>query len=149
MIPLVVGMITSTYPCSSTHDRLLDIVHSFEPFDIVCLQEVFGGIYSEIREQFIQYSVKAGFFHVVSDEDPQYASTYFGDGGLVILSRFPIVKTSHCEYSYSYETDGMVQRGVLYAKIETEPKCFVNMFTTHMNSTRYKPDTDLGPDLLR
>lgn len=67
----------------------------------------------------------------------------------MILSRFPIVKSSHHAYSYSYQSDGAVERGVIYAKIQLGQKSFLNIFTSHMNSSRLKPDTDLGPELLR
>ena len=63
MIPLVVGMTQDTYPSSSQDERLLDIVKSFEPYDVILLQESFGGIFSEIREKLIALATKAGFLY--------------------------------------------------------------------------------------
>lgn len=70
---------------------MLDIIKCLEDFDIVCFQEAFGGIFSDIREKMITYLLKAGFFYIVMDDDPEFISTNISDGGLMIASRFPIV----------------------------------------------------------
>lgn len=119
MLPIAAGMASSALDFNLyQYERLLDIIKAFQEFDVVCLQEVFAGLFSEIREIFIQYATKAGFLYIVTDDDPPSGGTYLFDGGLVILSRFPIVSTSTFTYSYGYEADGLCNRGVLYAKIE-------------------------------
>tara|TARA_B110000285_G_C14922826_1_gene513440 strand:+ start:225 stop:407 length:183 start_codon:yes stop_codon:yes gene_type:complete len=59
------------------------------------------------------------------------------DGGLMILSRFPIVATSVQPYAYSEEKDGLARRGVLYGKIKIKDDKHLHIFTTHMCSTHY------------
>jgi len=113
-------------------------------FDIVCFQEAFGGIFSETREKIMAYATKAGFLYIVHDDDPGYGSTYISDGGLMILSRFPIVSTAYHPYSYSQDKDGLIQRGALYAKINIQDNKHIHVFTTHTNSTHWMP-ADVGP----
>jgi len=76
-------------------------VMAMRDFDVVCFQEVFGGIYSEIREKLVAYALKAGFFYHVCDDQPQFSSSYVSDGGLIIFSRLPIVASRARPYSYS------------------------------------------------
>ena len=101
MIPKVVLNFTDGYPSGSQDERCLDIIKAIEDYDIVCLIEAFGGIYSEIRELIKSYATKAGFFYIVHDDDPSFFSSYVSDGGLMILSRFPIIAKSYHPFSYS------------------------------------------------
>jgi len=39
----------------------------------------------------MSYATKAGFFYIVCDDEPGFGSTYVSDGGLMIISRFPII----------------------------------------------------------
>jgi hypothetical protein len=94
MIPEIVNLISDTYPSGSQDDRCIDIVKSLDEFDIVCFQETFGGIFSDIREKLIAYLTKAGFFYIATDDEPEFLSTNITDGGLMIASRFPIVSKS-------------------------------------------------------
>ena len=65
MIPYVVILTSSTYPSCNQDERLLDIVHCFKDYDVVAIQECFGGLLSDTREKFIAYFMKAGFIYYV------------------------------------------------------------------------------------
>jgi hypothetical protein len=52
-------------------------------------------MFSEIREKMIALLTKSGFFYIETDEDPEFLSSNISDGGLMIVSRFPIVHKSH------------------------------------------------------
>ena len=43
-------------------------------------------------------TMKAGFMYYHEDPEPSYTSSWFGNGGLLIISRFPIIATSHIGY---------------------------------------------------
>ena len=101
MIPEVVLKLTPSYPSAAQSQRIKDIVKSMQNYDVVCMQETYGGFYSDIREKLITYATKAGFLYHTCDEDPQYSTSYFGDGGVMILSRLPIVATLSQPFSYS------------------------------------------------
>lgn len=49
---------------------------------------------SDYREKFQAYAMKAGLHYQFLDKTPDFASTYYCDGGAAILSRFPILATS-------------------------------------------------------
>lgn len=101
MIPKVVSMAQDHYPSQSQDERCLDIIKCFDSYDVVSIQESFGGLYSECREKLIQYATKAGFFYIECDDEPSFGSTYVSDGGLMIISRFPIIERSYSPFSWS------------------------------------------------
>mgnify|MGYP000950468032 CR=1 FL=1 len=90
--------------------------------------------------------MKAGFLYIVQDDDPHFASSYISDGGILIMSRFPIVSMSHHPFTYSQEMDGLVRRGCIYAKIEVKGSNHVHLFTSHMCSTHLSP-ADRAPEI--
>jgi hypothetical protein len=55
------------------------------------------------------------------------------DGGLLILSRFPITERAQFAYTQGSGSDGVCSKGVLYARIQlsTDPKDAIHTFTTH------------------
>ena len=101
MIPYVATATSDAYPSSGQDERCLDIAKSLELFDIVCIQECFGGIYSEIREKFLAYCTTVGFIYIVDDGEPGFSSSFMCDGGLLIMSRLPIVAKSYEAFSWS------------------------------------------------
>lgn len=148
MIPEIVLKTNTKYPSAAQGQRLDDIILAMQNFDVVCLQEVFGGIYSETRSKLIPLAIKAGFLYHVEDDDPHFASTYISDGGLMILSRFPIVGRACQPFSYSQEQDGLVRRSCLYAKIKLAHRKHLHIFTTHMCSSHWLP-AERAPKMLR
>jgi hypothetical protein len=46
-----------------------------------------------------------------------FNSTYIGDGGIMILSRFEIKKKQFMPYSFGIYNDGFTKRGIIYAEI--------------------------------
>ena len=138
MIPAATAIFNNKYPTGSINERCLDICNSLGAFDIVCFQEVFGGMWSEIRELMLSYTMKAGFLYRSMDPEIGYDQTHIMDGGVLIISRFPIVKTSHCGYSYSNDLDGAAHRGVVYARIQVG-ESFMNVFSTHMCASHFLP----------
>lgn len=144
MIPKVALMLNEHYPSVGQDERCIDIIRAIEDYDIVCLQEAFAGICSEIKDLLVSYATKAGFFYIVQDDEPGLFSSYLSDGGLMILSRFPIIARSYHPYSYSQDTDGLAMRGCLYARVNVEPKRNIHVFTTHMCSSHFYPP-ETGP----
>ena len=63
----------------------------FDNFDIICFQELFSTVNTR-KQRLISYAQKAGFvYHAVCDL-PGFFSGYSTDGGLLIVSRFPIIE---------------------------------------------------------
>lgn len=61
------------------------------------------------------------------------------DGGLVILSRYPITACSAFSFNTSSGTDKLAGKGVLYARIQIGPseEDYIHVFNTHLQSHDY------------
>merc|ERR1711957_12877 len=67
---------------------------------------------------------------------PSFLSKYMADGGLVILSRFPIVSHSFNVFRYGVVSDSLAQKGLLYAKIKVR-NAFLHVFTAHTQASYF------------
>jgi len=68
-------------------------------------------------------------YHAESATAPKIKG-FLLDGGLVILSRFPIVASDFRSYPRGYDIDNIVFKGVLYAKIKVADE-HIHVFNTH------------------
>ena len=66
-------------------------MRQLDNFDIACFQESFG-LASVRKKALIAYGERLGFFFHAKSPEPSFFSPYLIDGGLLIISRFPIVK---------------------------------------------------------
>ena len=60
------------------------------------------------------------------------------DGGLLIVSRYPIVETRFEKFNCkipSLLADGFVAKGLLYAKLDLGQKRMLHLFNTHTQAT--------------
>ena len=76
---------------------------------------------------------KGLYFHVYSPT-PWFFEKELIDGGLLIVSRFPIVDTSFPKFegkTIPLLADAFCTKGVLYAKIELGD-VYLHLFNTHM-----------------
>ena len=110
--------------------RLDEFVKQFDNFDIICFQEVFTTMNTR-KQRLISYAQKAGLiYHAVSDQ-PGLFSGYATDGGLLIVSRFPIVEAEFDPYPYGVVSDALSYKGVQYVKILIQGKYTLHLFNTH------------------
>ncbi|HAJ95760.1 MAG TPA: hypothetical protein DCP02_05960 [Actinobacteria bacterium] len=61
------------------------------------------------------------------------------DGGLIILSKYPIIECSAISYSSSSGTDRLAGKGAIYARIQIGPSAddYIHIFNTHIQSHNY------------
>ena len=61
------------------------------------------------------------------------------DGGLVILSRYPIIAASSLSHEKSSGSDRMASKGAIYARVQVGPssKDYVHVFNTHIQAHDY------------
>lgn len=113
------GGISYRYP-------MMDFIESTEA-DVVCLQEFFESTDPELAEANIPELKKRGYPHYVF-----FPSFQLFEGklkyGLVIFSKFPILKSDFLENSKGEHSEGL-----LYADIQINEK-IVRVFTTHLES---------------
>ncbi|KAJ3299862.1 calcium calmodulin-dependent protein kinase type 1G [Borealophlyctis nickersoniae] len=107
--------------------------HSLPKYDVVCMQEVFA--YGSSRQgKMISYARKAGLEYYVSSPSKGLLNAMI-DGGLLILSRYPIVRSEKLTFKRGVHSDRFSAKGALYAKIAVSPTAHIHVFTTHLQST--------------
>lgn len=114
-------------------ERLEDFIKLLHNYDVVCLQEAFGS-YNSRKLQLIRAATKNGFFYFLELQAPHFYSKFMVDGGLLILSRFPIHKNATHYYPYGVVSDSLSQKGILYAQIiigHTK----LHLFNTHTQAS--------------
>ncbi|GMF25708.1 unnamed protein product [Phytophthora fragariaefolia] len=100
-------------------------------FDVVILQEMFEA--GPRHRRFVREAHALGFRYHCGSVWPRLLDSRLIDGGLLILSRFPIVERDQLAYSQGSGSDGICAKGVLYARIQLSPDLSdsLHVFTTH------------------
>lgn len=114
-------------------ERLEDFCSIIHDYDIVCLQEMFG-TFNNRKQTLIRAATMAGFFFFIDSSSPDFLSKYMVDGGLLILSRFPIVSHCYSQFRYGVVADSLAEKGILYAKISIK-NTYLHVFTTHLQAS--------------
>ncbi|GAM25651.1 hypothetical protein SAMD00019534_088260 [Acytostelium subglobosum LB1] len=124
-------------------------------FDICCFQELFSS-FSYRQRRFLERAKTQGFVHTAASPHPPYLrSTYLVDGGLVVISKYPIVEQDYQLYAQGVDSDMLASKGALYTKIEIEKqKQYLHLFSTHMQASYQRapggiPDENLRNDSVR
>jgi len=105
------------------------VIHSY---DIICLQEFFA--YGSSRQsKFLAYAKNAGFEYSLTLSSKNLINTSV-DSGLVIISRYPIIKSERLTFKRGIKTDRFYSKGALYARILCSPNKEINVFNTHLQS---------------
>jgi endonuclease/exonuclease/phosphatase family metal-dependent hydrolase len=119
--------------------RLDEFVKHLDSFDIICNQEVFTTLNTR-KQRLITYAKKAGLiYHAVSDP-PSLFSGYATDGGLLTLSRFPIMESAFEPFDYGVVSDALSYKGVLYVKILVKNNLILHLFNTHTQASYFWDD---------
>lgn len=114
-------MIASKIP-----ERLAELPKHLNGYDVIMMQEAFA-------------SSRSGFLNQMAVEYPYQTHIPVGSGynlydsGLVIVSRYPIVKTAQLIYPDCTGTDCFADKGVLYAEIIKNGKAY-HVTSTHTAS---------------
>lgn len=74
-------------------------------------------------------------YFVESDQAPLFSNSFI-DGGLLILSRFPIIESDFKNYNYGFLSDAFTYKGVLYAKIIIQDRV-LHLFNTHTQASYF------------
>ncbi|KAI7902406.1 Endonuclease/exonuclease/phosphatase [Cokeromyces recurvatus] len=115
-------------------DRLAYIEKYILPeYDVVAFQESFA-FASRRKDQLITNARNMGYnYHV---ESPRKYPWQLGvDGGLLILSRFPIRQSDIIEYPRGQHSDWLSIKGALHALIELNATRKMHFYTTHTQAS--------------
>jgi endonuclease/exonuclease/phosphatase family metal-dependent hydrolase len=109
---------------------LLYLLSSFDLFGLYSIPH-----FLIIRlNKLLAYAKKAGLeYYTASPSKGLLNATV--DGGLLILSRYPIVKTDKITFKRGIYGDRFTAKGAIYAKINLTPTQSVHVFNTHLQSS--------------
>ena len=120
-------------------DRLKYFIKYVLPdYDIVCNQECFFGCNSR-KQNLVKYSELNGFPYHATSQSPQPESHFVVDGGLITLSRFPILDSEFVPFKYGIFSDSTASKGVLYTKILVKDQ-YLLLFNTHLQASYISVD---------
>ena len=111
------------------NERLFEFIKLLPEYDIICLEEVFD-LFTSRKARLIDYAKKSGFLYIAQSPKPSLKSLCVLDGGLIILSRFPIIKLEFQAFPKGYHIDAYVEKGVLYVQIQIKSSV-LHIFHSH------------------
>jgi len=118
--------------CPLPSERSSGFLNYIDNYDIICLQEVWDPRYS-----FIEQHARLTNKHVVGSSAPSsfsYLSLRIFGGGLMIISKYPIVATEEIVFERGTQADRFVTKGVLYAKVKVGSS-YIHVFNTHLQAS--------------
>lgn len=117
-----------------TERNTLFAEHEIKRFDIISLQEQFTFI-NPRPVRLLEKALENGFKYAYKYQEPDYMSNMIINGGLLILSRYPVVEADGRVFDPSIARDRIMAKGVIWAKIELPNKSHVHVFNTHLLAT--------------
>ncbi|KAI8062449.1 Endonuclease/exonuclease/phosphatase [Gongronella butleri] len=115
------------------NERLLYIQEQILPFyDIIAFQEAFAFGNHRI-DRLVASAVQLGFDYVASPRHGPWSLA--SDGGLLLLSRFPVLQSHTLEYPRGLHSDWMALKGALHLSIRLDGKRHVDVYTTHTQAS--------------
>lgn len=120
------------------------IDHYLARYDVICLQECFS-LFRPWKEELIHEAQKQGLLYHVCSPMPGYFGSELCDGGLLILSRYPIDASEFESFQApSLLGDCIALKGLLYARIDLSRlggTC-LHLFNTHTQATEHNLETE-------
>ncbi|RHY39734.1 hypothetical protein DYB34_004388 [Aphanomyces astaci] len=111
--------------------RLEFIMRKVIQYDVVLLQEMFA-IGSSRLHRLLSFANDHGLAYHAGSVYPSLWSRQLVDGGLLILSRYPICQTKSHQFRDSCGSDALAAKGVVYAQLQIESQgTLLDVFTTH------------------
>eukprot|EP01111_Echinosteliopsis_oligospora_P013176 TRINITY_DN4657_c0_g1_i1.p1 TRINITY_DN4657_c0_g1~~TRINITY_DN4657_c0_g1_i1.p1 ORF type:complete len:401 (+),score=118.37 TRINITY_DN4657_c0_g1_i1:90-1292(+) len=118
--------------CPLPNERCKAFLPLINDYDIMGIQELWNPRFKVVEKA----ATDLGFY-VVGSQEVSYADFFslkVFSGGLMIISRYPIVLTKEIRFPRGLDVDAHVTKGILYAKIKVE-STFVHVFNTHMQAS--------------
>jgi len=128
--------------CPLSSERSSGFLKHLHSYDIVALQEVWDPRYRAIEKY-----ARLNNMHVVGSSAPsifRYISLRIFGGGLMIISKYPIVDTQEIIFDRGSQSDSFVTKGVLYAKVKVGSS-YIHVFNTHLQASYGYEFEDYNP----
>jgi hypothetical protein len=123
-------------------------------YDVLAMQEVFASpfVFGCRQQYFIEQLRKIGYTHHVTGVQPglrQLLQGKWTDGGIVILSKFPIVDHKAIVFkTKGASLDQGASKGCVYAKIKFGNR-FLLVFNTHLQASHSGQDGSMYPNIRK
>jgi len=116
-------------------------------YDIIAFEEAFGSLNFR-KEKLIEYGKKSGLKYSYTDKAQSILKLSI-DGGLLILSRYPIVEKDQIQYPRGCHSDWLSIKGALYVRLDIGDNKFINIFSTHLQASYedYPPPSSKSPQV--
>ncbi|KRX10020.1 Endonuclease/exonuclease/phosphatase [Pseudocohnilembus persalinus] len=129
------------------NERLSLLLDKIEDYDILCLQEV------HTKHKLIYNSLKKGFLYHAESDDPTFLDGTLVDGGLLTLSKKPIVYSKFQRFQYGVLSDNIALKGILYTKIlikqdKQNQNYYLHLFNTHLQASYIGHETKVKSTVL-
>lgn len=109
------------------------IADEFSQYDVVCLNEAYSYVGSPVKS-FIQKMSYFGFKYVARSPSASLTSLELVDGGVIILSKLPILRQNVLTFSLSNGIDMAIGKSAVYARIQTNQGAHVHLVATCLQS---------------
>jgi len=102
-------------------------------YDIIAFEEAFGSL-NKRRESLIEAGKKNGLEYHHSDASQSICNLKV-DGGLLLLSKYPIIEKDKIEYPRGCHSDWLAVKGALYVRLKVGNNKHINVFSTHLQAS--------------
>lgn len=112
--------------------------HEIQNYDIVAMQELFG-TFSGRRDTFLKSCADSGHGYYVTSPKPSWK--FLIDGGLAIVSKYPIVESEWRPFAPGVHSDRLAEKGILWAKValNVDLGIYIHVFNAHTQSSYNDP----------
>eukprot|EP01102_Stenamoeba_stenopodia_P000697 TRINITY_DN10647_c0_g1_i1.p1 TRINITY_DN10647_c0_g1~~TRINITY_DN10647_c0_g1_i1.p1 ORF type:complete len:425 (+),score=88.98 TRINITY_DN10647_c0_g1_i1:103-1377(+) len=117
-------------------ERMEEFIKVMGNYDIIGLQELFSA-FSNRQQQLIDAAKRVGFLYHTKPKPHNTFSPFLVDGGLLLLSKYPIVDSDSMIYVQGVQSDALASKGVVYARIQLNESSSssIHFFLTHTQAS--------------
>jgi len=90
-------------------ERLDEFIEVMDSYDVIGLQEMFSSFSSRVNK-LIDAAHKKGFYYSLKSVPHGTFSSFLVDGGLLLLSKYPIIEDDGIIYSQGVQSDGLASK---------------------------------------
>ena len=112
-------------------ERAKLLLAKVDKYDVVCLNEAFSYVGSPVAG-FIKEMKNRGFVYIARLPAARIFSMELVDGGVVILSKLPILNHEFVTFDLNVGIDMVIGKGAVYARIQTGPGTHFHMFAINL-----------------
>jgi endonuclease/exonuclease/phosphatase family metal-dependent hydrolase len=109
------------------------IKHQLNNYDVVCFQECFS--FGSGRQDRVLDAARAMGLEYAQHSQHKCFCELSIDGGLVVLSRFPIITSALTTYPRGKDSDWLASKGAIYVRLQLEGDNVLHLFTTHTQAS--------------